>query len=695
MPVQYPCGFAMPAAATPAEAFAPLDDEQRVAVGHGDGDPAAPPLLVIAGAGTGKTTTLAARVARLVLAGADPQRLLLLTFSRRAAAEMTQRAGRLLHAALGLPATLAPSLLPWAGTFHAVAARLLRDHAQAIGLAPSFTILDRADAEDLIGLVRQRLGLAATARRFPLKSTCLAIHSRTVNSCRPLDAVVRESFPWCLGLEDELQRLCRAYVVEKQRQQVLDLDDLLLYWQLTMAEPPLAAALRARFDHVLVDEYQDTNRLQASIVHALRPDGRGLTVVGDDAQAIYGFRAAEPRNILDFPAAFAPPARVVTLTHNHRSTMPLLAASNAVIALARERFAKDLWSDRQGERPRLVAVDDEAAQARWVADEALRRREEGLALRQQAVLFRTGHHSAALELELARRDIPFVKFGGLGFLEAAHVKDLLSVLRWVQNPRHRLAGSRVAQLIPGMGPAHAARLLDTLDAAVDPAAALIAFEPPRGAVAGWREWLDAVAALRAAAWPADVAIALRWYRPQLERLHADAAVRLRDLDQLARLASAHPGRERFLAELTLDPPQATSDEAGTPHRDDDYLVLSTMHAAKGQEWAAVCVLNVVDGCVPSDLATGSDAEVEEERRLLYVAMTRARRHLALLVPQRFHVTQQRRFGDRHLYASASRFLPPEVLEWFDVESAPAAHEAAAPAGDGPRVDLLARARGLF
>ena len=521
-----------------ADPFASLNDAQRVAVGHG-----VAPLLVIAGAGTGKTTTLVARVARLVLDGADPQRLLLLTFSRRAAQEMTQRAGRMLHAALGLGSTTAPPALPWAGTFHAIGARLLRDHAAAIGLPDQFTILDRADAEDLMAIVRQAAGLAETAQRFPLKGTCLAIYSRVVNAAISVDDALREHFPWCLGWEAELKGLFRAYVQAKQDQHVLDYDDLLLYWHAMLEEPVLAQALAARFEHVLVDEYQDTNRLQAAILQALCPDGRGLTVVGDDAQAIYSFRAAEVRNILDFPSRFSPPARVVTLEHNFRSTQSLLDASNAVIAMAAERYAKDLVSTTgRGERPRLVAVDDEMAQARWVADEVLRQREEGLQLKQQAVLFRTGHHSAALELELVRRDIPFVKYGGLKFLEAAHVKDLLSVLRWVQNPRHRLAGFRVAQLVPGIGPAGARRLLDAIEHAADPCQAMHDFAPPAAAAHDWRDWLAAYEALCSARWPDDVALAMRWYRPHLERLHDDAALRLRQPRALPRRTDARPAR---------------------------------------------------------------------------------------------------------------------------------------------------------
>ncbi len=691
----------MPAATVSRpDPFATLNDAQRAAVEHGIGavegqGATAGPLLVIAGAGTGKTMTLASRVARLVLAGADPQRILLLTFSRRAAQEMERRCGRMLHAALGFRATQRAPSLPWAGTFHGIGARLLREVAGTIGLAPQFTIHDRGDAEDQMGLVRQQLGLATTEKRFPMKGTCLAIYSRVVNSQMPVEQVVQALYPWCLGWEDELKRLFRAYVQDKQQQQVLDYDDLLLYWQQAMAEPALAAAIGARFDHVLVDEYQDTNRLQATILKALKPDGRGLTVVGDDAQSIYAFRAAEVRNILDFPAQFEPPAQVVTLSRNYRSTQAILEASNAVIALAAERFTKDLWTDQAGERPRLVTVADEMAQARWVADEVLLHREGGLALKRQAVLFRTGHHSAALELELTRRNIPFVKFGGLKFLEAAHVKDLLSVLRWVQNPRSRLAGFRVAQLIPGIGPTAARRLLDAMADAADPVQAMRAFKPPTAAATDWHAWLQTHAALAEGAWPDDVAVAARWYQPHLERLHDDAPIRQADLVQLARIAASAPSRERFLAELTLDPPEATSDESGAPHRDEDYLILSTMHSAKGQEWTAVFVLNAVDGCMPSDMATGSAAEIEEERRLLYVAMTRAKRHLSLIVPQRFHVTQQAKYGDRHLYGSLTRFIPPTVAALFE-HGGPEA-EACVPAlrAPCPPIDVRARVRGLF
>lgn len=443
----------------------------------------------------------------------------------------------------------------------------------------------------------------------------------------------------------------------------------------------------ARFDHVLVDEYQDTNRLQATILGGLKPDGRGVTVVGDDAQAIYAFRAATNRNILDFPQQFRPPARVLTLERNYRSTRPILAASNAVIALAAERYAKELWSDRgSAERPRLVTVADEADQARCVVAEILERREAGLALKEQAVLFRTAHHSGALEVELVRRNIPFVKFGGLKFLDTAHVKDVLAVLRWAENPRDRVAGFRVLQILPGIGPAIAGRALDRVAEAFDPEMALAALAPPARTAEAWPALVGLVGRLarRAAGWPGELADIRAWYEPLLQERFADAAPRAADLAQLEQIAGGYASRERFLTELTLDPPDATSDEAGTPLLDEDYLILSTIHSAKGQEWTAVHVLNVVDGCIPSDMATGRASEIEEERRLLYVAMTRARDHLALMLPHRFYVHQQSAAGDRYLHAARSRFIPPALLPLFEETRWPAPRPAADPPGAGDR-----------
>ncbi len=510
--------------------------------------------------------------------------MLLLTFSRRAAAEMQRRVERIAAQALGGKAQVMTDALAWSGTFHAIGARLVREYALDIGLNREFTIHDREDSADLMNLVRHDLGLSKKDKRFPMKGTCLAIYSRAVNAQAPLGDTLGSFFPWCAEWEAQLRELFGAYVEAKQKQNVLDYDDLLLYWAQMMVEGAIAQNIAARFDHVLVDEYQDTNGLQASILLALKPTGRGLTVVGDDAQSIYSFRAATVRNILDFPGHFSPRADVVTLERNYRSTQAILAAANAVIDLASERFTKNLWSERaSAERPTLVNVADDVAQARYIVETILENREAGTALKSQAVLFRASHHSAGLEVELTRRNIPFVKFGGLKFLEASHIKDVLAVLRFAQNTRDRVAGFRVAQLLPGIGPGIAARLLDTMSESADPARALAGFKPPASAAAHWPEFEATVGMLRrnVAGWPAEVDLVCRWYAPHLERIHDNAETRQADLTQLAQIASGYPNRERFLTELTLDPPDATSDQAGVPLLDEDYLILSTIHSAKG------------------------------------------------------------------------------------------------------------------
>jgi len=682
--------------------LAALNAEQRRAVEHGvtaGGSNIAGPLLIIAGAGSGKTNTLAHRVAHLIVNGADPGRILLLTFSRRAAAEMERRANAIVARAMGTGQPMARNALTWSGTFHAIGARLLRAYADSIGLEPSFTVHDREDSADLMNLVRHELGFSEKEKRFPLKSTCLAIYSRAVNAAEPLDVVLRRQFPWCADWESELRALFDAYVEAKQRQHVLDYDDLLLYWGELMQVDELARDVGSRFDHVLVDEYQDTNALQAVILRGLKPDGAGLTVVGDDAQSIYGFRAASVRNILDFPEQFSPPARLITLEQNYRSTQPILAASNAVIGQARERFTKDLRSDRaSGEKPALITVLDDVGQVGCIVATILENREAGMTLKDQAVLFRTAHHSAMLEIELQRRNIPFVKFGGLKFIEAAHVKDLIAVLRWAENPHDRVTGFRVIQMLDGIGPTTAGKVLDRMEgrAATD---VLATFRPPAKATDQWRELVVLMQDLHrlSSAWPAEFERVREWYAPHLERRYADAAVRIGDIDQLQRIASGYSSRAKFLTDLTLDPPSATSDESGPPSRDEDYLILSTIHSAKGQEWKSVFVLNTVDGCIPSDLGTGRTDDIEEERRLLYVAMTRAKDQLSLMVPQRFYTHQQAKRGDKHLYAARTRFIPSSILDRFEQRMWPSASDLARIRAEasGVSVDLRARMRGRW
>jgi DNA helicase-2/ATP-dependent DNA helicase PcrA len=638
-----------------------LNPEQRTAATHPAG-----PLLILAGAGTGKTMTLCARVAWLVKHGVAPERIMLLTFTRRAAREMLQRTRALVKMPSGSAGVLG-------GTFHSVAHRFIRTHASSLGVAPGFAVLDSGDAADLLDLIREEHGHAQSERRFPRKSTLLDIYSRTVNFQRPLSDVVAEAFPWCEDHVEAMAMLFKAYTARKRSLGVLDLDDLLLYWRALAADEVIGPMIEQSFDHVLIDEYQDVNGLQVEIVRALRGACREVTAVGDDLQAIYGWRSASAEHILAFPEQF-PDSTVVTLDRNYRSSQPILDAANAIAAQAQRSFPKRLRSQvREGVRPRLAFVRDEAAQAAEVCDRVLEAREHGMDLRRQAVLMRASHDSDLLELELTRRHIPFVKYGGLRYLEAAHVKDLMALFRLAGNPHNELAWFRVLQLLEGVGPVTARRTLDALVAG--------------GGLDGWelaRQHLPAAArtladgvirALRAAVAGAAGdgdggagahAEALRdAIAPLITARYPDGAIRLTDLDQLVAAARESSDLVHFAGELALDPPQSSSDLAGPPHLDEDYLVLSTIHSAKGLEWDGVHVLAIYDGNFPACMSAGSKESIDEERRLLYVAVTRARRQLHLYVPVRYYHRPQG-IDDAHGYGKPSRFLTPEVQETCDV-----------------------------
>jgi len=577
-----------------------------------------------------------------------------------------------------------------------------------VGLGESFSVLDRGDAADLMDLARHERGLSKAEKRFPRKDTCLAIYSHRVNTQRPLAHTLQELFPWCAEWEGELSGLFKDYVERKLANQALDYDDLLLYWHAMMSDAALAAHIGAQFDHILVDEYQDTNVLQAEILKGLRPTGEGLTVVGDEAQAIYSFRAATVENIRNFARQFSnsksgsepeflnsgseppnqnqeksgsdPSVAVIELEENYRSTQQVLDAANALIG-------KNLRARKPGgPKPRYVSVADDAGQAGYVVKQVLEARERGVLLRRQAVLFRSSHHSDLLELELVRRNIPYVKYGGLKFLEAAHVKDLLAVLRWADNPKNRVAAFRALQLEPGVGPAGAARIFTRFEAHGHAWTAL-----HTGA-----SLFDALMLfLATTAWEGQLQKARAWYEPHLERLYDAAQVRAGDLVQLERIATSFQTREAFLSELALDPPSATGDLAGAPYLDEDYLVLSTIHSAKGQEWDAVYLLNVADGNFPSEFSTGKPELIEEERRLLYVALTRAKTDLHLLAPLKYYVTQQARMGDRHVYGAKSRFLTQAVMDCLEPAAwGECAATEAAMAGRA-KVDVAGKLRALW
>ncbi len=636
-----------------------LNGQQLAAATHPGG-----PLLVLAGAGTGKTTTLSARVAWLVTQGVAPERIMLLTFTRRAAREMLQRTRTMLPMRDGSGGVIG-------GTFHSVAHRFVRMHAASLGLAGGFAVLDAGDAADLIDLIREEHGHAQSKRRFPRKSTLLDIYSRTVNAQRTLSEVVSESFPWCGDHIEPMAALFKAYSARKRALCALDLDDLLLHWRALVADEVIGATMGRAIEHLLIDEYQDVNGLQVDIVRGLRRDVRELTVVGDDMQAIYGWRAASAAHILGFPEQF-PDATIVTLEQNYRSAQPILDTANALAVQAERAFPKQLRSEitQDGVRPSLIFCRDESAQAADVCDRVLEARERGLELRRQAVLMRASHDSDLLELELARRQIPFVKYGGLRYLEAAHVKDLIALMRLVDNPANELSWFRVLQLLEGVGPVTARRALDVLVGAPGPDP-LERFDAaaerlPLAARPGARSLAGALRRARADRVPGAQAEALRdAIAPLIKARYPDGLVRLEDLDQLVAAARQASDLARFVGDLALDPPQSSADLAGPPHLDEDYLVLSTIHSAKGLEWEGVHVLALYDGNFPACMSAGSAETVDEERRLLYVAMTRARRQLHLYVPVRYY-HRPRGIDDAHGYGKPSRFLTDDVRSTCEV-----------------------------
>ncbi len=620
-----------------------LDDAQLAAATHGDG-----PLVVVAGAGTGKTRVLTARVASLLERGVLPQRILLLTFTRRAADEMTTRAATLVG--------LRGDELPHGGTFHAVAHRHVAAHAETLGLAKGFGVLDPAGATDLMDMLRTEHGLTGTDTRFPRAATLVDLYSRCINTERPLRELVPEHYPWCEPHLGAIAALFREFTARKRRSGLLDFDDLLLHWRALLADPSVGPHLADRSSHVLVDEYQDVNSLQVDLVRRLSPDGRGLTVVGDEAQAIYGFRGSDPHHLRALVTSY-PDATVVRLERNFRSRQGVLDLANMVrpgedrLVLVGERGA--------GPRPRLVRCHDASSEARAVADEILDAHEQGIRLRDQAVLVRAAHHSDLVEIELAVRKVPYRKYGGLRFLEASHVKDFVAAARLLDHPADEVAWYRVLRLHRNVGPTRARSLTaavattdgDVLEGwpelvAAAPAVTRAALTTTLGGLARARESTTAGARAEAV---------LDAVRPVLDARYGDASARLADLERLVGAAAAVDDLPAWLAELTLDPPASTTDVARDPHLDEDYVVISTIHSAKGLEWPIVHLPHLVDGALPSDLALRSADGLDEERRLLYVAVTRARDRLHLYAPLRM---PHHRFArdDRHSYAPLSRFL---------------------------------------
>ena len=657
-----------------------LDDAQLAAVVHGED-----PLVIVAGAGTGKTRTLIARVARLLETGVPPERILLLTFTRRAADDMLARA-----AALSGHREWSRRLR--GGTFHAVAHQFISSYAEPLGLQPGFSLLDPADAADMMDILRDEQGFATGQVRVPRSATLVDVYSRCVNTRQRLGEVLATDFPWCEPHTEAIAGLFRAYVARKRAKGQVDFDDLLLLWRAALGDERLGPRMTEMFDHVLVDEYQDVNALQVEIVRALRPDGRGLTVVGDDAQAIYGFRGADARYLHDLSGSLSN-ATVIALEHNFRSVQPILTLAN-LVRPSEAGIRLVLRGERPGgRRPCLVRCHDAPGEARAVVDRILDAHDEGMRLCDQAVLVRAAHHSDLIELELTARRVPYRKYGGLRFVEAAHVKDFAAALRLLDNPADELAWFRLLRMHDSIGPARARMLVGLLGPLEGNSAyewsQAVAAAPARSRVAlsTTLEGLDAARKQKAVA--DRVSAIFQLLRPLVLSRYSEGPARVEDLDRLSSAAAAMDDLPAWLAEITLDPPMSTGDRAGPPHLDEDFVIISTVHSAKGLEWASVHLPHLVDGAFPSDMALSTAAGLAEERRLFYVATTRARDRLTLYTPLR--MPYQRRSGnDRHGLAPASRFLEGEVLSVLEVkEEAPFRPRAAAvAAGHAPiTIDL--------
>ncbi len=683
----YPARARTETSGTPRDFSSELNPEQAAAATHGDG-----PLLIIAGAGTGKTRTLVYRVAHLIDRGVPAERLLLLTFTRRAAQEMLSRAETLVGGT---------SKRVHGGTFHGTAHRLLRRYGECAGLAKDFTIMDQGDSADLMQLSRAQLGYAAKSKRFPKKETLQYVYSRHLNTGVSVDEIVRDEYPQFVDYLEDFAKIYADYTNRKQDRNLVDYDDLLLFWALMLeASPELAGRIAGMYDHVLVDEYQDTNVLQARILRGMCRSHANITVVGDDAQSIYSFRGANFRNILDFPKQFEG-ATVVTLEQNYRSTQPILSVTNTLISRAAERFTKNLWTERTGgEQPWLVVARDEPQQTQFVVDRILELHEEGTPLRQIAVLFRAGYMSAELEIELTNRKIPFEKWGGLKFLEAAHVKDVLAFLRILENPRDEVSWYRLLLLLPGIGDATARAAIESMASAAWESAAFGRYAPPPRARAAHAALVSLLDDLRngvsadEAQVAAEIARVRLMYDDVLRERYDRVEPRLADLDQLQTIAAGYPDRATFLSALALEPPEATQDMSGGSREENDCLVLSTAHSAKGKEWDAVFLIWAVDGWFPSARCLNSEEQTEEERRLMYVALTRARNHLIVTYPLNAYSSRR---GSAYSLDQLSRFIDRGVRDnmqrvALESDSAPAKMDSAL---KEPVLDLRALLRSRF
>ncbi|MBU0646088.1 ATP-dependent helicase [Patescibacteria group bacterium] len=599
-----------------------LNAEQMDVVQDGEGS-----CLVLAGAGSGKTRTITYRVAYLIERGVAPENILLVTFTNKAAKEMLQRVEMLLGR---YPTGL------WGGTFHSIANRVLRKYAAQVSRTPNFTILDTEDSKDLIKVCIKELKIDTTARRFPSPAKLYGILSYARNAAKNLREVIEKKHPNFADIIPLIERIGDLYESRKLAADAVDFDDLLLLWRgLLRDNAGVRERLSAQFQYILVDEYQDTNVIQADIIRQLASHHQNVLVVGDDAQSIYSFRAAEIRNILNFPQAFFN-TKTFRLTTNYRSTPEILELANSVIAQNQEQFKKELQAVCAGfEKPNVVPAANSAQEAQYIADQILTLRDEGVAMPEMAVLFRAAFHSQALEFELMRRDIPYEYRGGMKFFERAHIKDVIAHLRIVGNCKDESAWLRVLGLQNGVGLVTAGKIFDQLRVCktIDEVAALD-LKLGTKAENGWKNLMATIRKMIAGnRLPGDMikVAAAGDYRDYLEAEYPDFMERLEDLEQFAIFAEGYDNLVKFLDEVTLTEDYGAVREKAEP-LDDERIILSTVHQAKGLEWDTVFVMNLSEGKFPNQRALDEDGGLEEERRLFYVAATRARRHLFLTYP---------------------------------------------------------------
>ena len=590
------------------------------------------PLLVIAGAGSGKTRTLTYRVARLVEEGIAPSSILLLTFTRKAAQQMLERAAKLLDRRCENIA---------GGTFHSFGNLILRKYASVLGIHSNFAIFDRVDAEALISMLRKEMSTAMINRSLPRKHTLANIFSRAVNKMIPIEDVVYDDYPHLATELESINSIFQSYKRYKSENNFFDFDDLLVFLlKLLKTDPAIRDRISSSYRYVMVDEYQDTNKIQAEILYLLTGTNKNIMVVGDDSQSIYAFRGADFRNIMKFPAMF-PGTRIIALEENYRSVQPILNLTNIIIEQAKEKYSKNLFTTRTGGSiPVLVEAQEENDQSLFIVDKIRQLCGQGTALNQIAVLFRAGYHSFDLEIELSREQIPFIKVGGFKFVESAHIKDVLAHLRIVSSPYDRISWYRILLIIEKIGPATARKIYETIKNAAAGYSGLSAVKLKSAAGAGLKRLKDLFSTLATGSLPLEKMgeMIIEYYLPILKERYDDHPKRTKDLEQLLAIMARYDSPEKFLTDMALEPPNTSFGETfavGTP-AEDERLVLSTIHSAKGLEWHSVFIIWALDGRFPSSYALHKEEDLEEELRLMYVAATRARENLFFTYPNQVY-----------------------------------------------------------